>query len=53
MKITGDFVESWLSGMVGYPEPDGLDLGMKRRLRCGKSEGRLLKKIKKGRKVMD
>lgn len=35
------------------PEPDGLDLGVKRRLRCGKPEGRLLKKIKKERKVMD
>lgn len=35
------------------PKPDGLGLGVKRRLKCGKSEGRLLKKIKKGRKVMD
>ena len=34
-------------------KPDDLGLGVKRRLKCGKSERRLLKKIKKGRKVMD
>ena len=51
MKVIGDFLESWLSGMVN-PEPDGLDLGVKRRQRCGESEGRLLKNIVKGRKVM-